>query len=283
MVPRGLTPVALQVLPDGLVVPPLPYLAGLAVALALVGGGLYSQRPPVTRRVVVAFGPWMVTGAALHAFYQLGGAPTTVAPLLSAPTVYATTFLLAGGVWALVVTLDTGSVPELLGGAGVVAALAASGIVVQAGAARGTLSLTWPVTGLLASIVLSGAVYGLLRRVRPSITTATGSLGALVVFGHVLDGVSTTIGVDLLDTAERSPIPRAIMDVAGSLPTEPVLGTGWLFVLVKVGVAVAVLALFVDFVEEDPVQGNAALGVVAAVGLGPGAHNLLLFAAAGPV
>jgi uncharacterized membrane protein len=39
--------------------------------------------------------------------------------------------------------------------------------------------------------------------------------------------------------------------------------------------------LFADFVEEDPAQGNAALGVVAAVGLGPGTHNLLLFAAAG--
>jgi uncharacterized membrane protein len=283
MVPRGLTPVALQVLPDGLVVPPFPYLAGLAVALALVGAGLYSQRPAVTRRVVVAFGPWMVTGAALHALYQLGAAPDAAAPLLTAPTVYATTFLLAGGVWALATVFDTSAVPELLGGAGVLTALTASGIVLQAGAARGTLSLTWPAIGLLASIVLSGAVYGLLRWVRPSITTATGSLGALVVFGHVLDGVSTTIGVDLLDTAERSPLPRAIMHAAGSLPTEPVLGTGWLFVLVKLGVAVGVLALFVDFVEEDPVQGNAALGVVAAVGLGPGAHNLLLFAAAGPV
>ncbi len=283
MLPRGLIAVTLQVLPDGLVVPPLPYLVGVLVGLAAVGGSLRRRRPAVTRRVVVAFGPWMVTGAALHALYQLGGAPATVAPLLSAPIVYATTFLVAGGVWAGLSALDDLAVPELLGGIGLVAAVLTSAVVLLAGANRGTLSPLLPLAGFGLSVVLTAVVYGLVRRVRPSITTTTRSLGALVVFGHVLDGVSTTLGVDLLGTAERSPIPRAIMEAAGSLPTASVIGTGWLFVLVKVGVAVAVLALFADFVEEDPVQGNVGLGVVAAVGLGPGAHNLLLFAAAGPV
>jgi len=280
MLPRGLTPVVLQVLPEGLVVPPLPYLAGIVVGLAVVGGSLFRQRPAVTRRVVVAFGPWLVTGAALHVLYQLGGAPAVVAPLLSAPTVYATTFLVAGGIWTTLVAIGDLTVPKLLGGVGLVTAILTSAVVLATGAASGGLSLQFPVLGLLLSIVLTAVVYVLVRSVRPSITTATGSLGALVLFGHVLDGVSTAIGIDLFGTAERSPIPRAIMDVAGSLPTASVVGTGWLFVLVKVGVAVAVLALFADFVEEDPVQGNVGLGVVAAVGLGPGAHNLLLFAAA---
>lgn len=196
---------------------------------------------------------------------------------------YATTFIAAGAVWAAALSVDDRSVPEILGGVGLLTSILASAAVLMAGTDRGTLSLFLPVVGLILSILLTAAVYGLIGRIQPSITSATGSLGALVVFAHSLDGISTTIGVDLLGTAERSPIPRAIMEAAGALPTASVIGTGWLFVLVKLGVAVAVLALFADFVEEDPLQGNAALGVVAAVGLGPGAHNLLLFAAAGPM
>src|SRR6056297_3361666 len=131
MLPRGLTPVVLQVLPEGLVVPPLPYLAGIVVGLAVVTGSLARQRPAVTRRVVVAFGPWMVTGAALHVLYQLGSAPARVAPLLSAPTVYATTFVLAGAVWTAVARRRAGSVAGLLGGIGLVSAVVASGVVLQ--------------------------------------------------------------------------------------------------------------------------------------------------------
>nr|NIS28553.1 DUF63 domain-containing protein [Actinomycetota bacterium]NIU64024.1 DUF63 domain-containing protein [Actinomycetota bacterium]NIW25823.1 DUF63 domain-containing protein [Actinomycetota bacterium]NIX20692.1 DUF63 domain-containing protein [Actinomycetota bacterium] len=68
---------------------------------------------------------------------------------------------------------------------------------------------------------------------------------------------------------------------AGALPTAELLGVGWLFVAVKLGVAGAVVWLFADFVEDDPRQGYLLLAVVAAVGLGPGVHNLLLYAAAG--
>lgn len=283
MLPCGHTAVALQVLPDGLVVPPLTYLAGLAVGLAVVVGSLTAQRPAITRRTIVAFGPWMVAGAAVHALYQLGSAPPILVPLFTAPTVYLTTFLFAGAVWALATTLDSWSTPSILGGVGLVCGLLASAVVLQAGVARGTLAPMVAVIGLVTSVGLTAVVYWLLDRVRPSITAATGNLGLLVVFAHVLDGVSTAIGIDLLHTAERSPIPRAIMGFAGSLPTASLIGTGWLFVLVKLAVAVTVLALLTDFVEEDPRQGYAALGVVAAVGLGPGAQNLLLFAAAGPI
>lgn len=281
MVSRGLTAGSLQVLPEGLVVPPPAYLVGLAVGLAVIGTILYSRRPAITRQIVVAFTPWMVTGAAAHVLYQLGSAPDVLRPLLSAPTVYATTFLLASTIWALALGTgtDNSSVAVALGG--VLTAGLASGAVVLDGLQRGTLSPGLPVVGLVLSVVITGVVYTALDRLKPTLTAATGTLGVLVVFAHTLDGISTAIGVDLLGSGERSPLPRAIMDIASALPTADLLGTGWLFVLVKLGVAVGVLALFADFIEEDPLYGNAALGVVTAVGLGPGAHNLLLFAALG--
>jgi uncharacterized membrane protein len=55
---------------------------------------------------------------------------------------------------------------------------------------------------------------------------------------------------------------------------------GWLFVLVKLAVAGAVVVYFAAYVREEPTHANALLGLVAAVGLGPGVHNLLLFAVA---
>ena len=109
---------------------------------------------------------------------------------------------------------------------------------------------------------------------------AAGGVGALAVVAHALDGVSTAVGVDVLGFGERTPLSRVIIETAAALPTAEVLGAGWLFVVVKLAVACVVVVLLADLVEEDPREGSLLLGFVAAVGLGPGAHNLLLFAIA---
>jgi len=267
----------LQVLPSGLSVPDPAYLAVLLAVALVLAGALLMYRPAVTQRLVVAFTPWMVVGAALHALYQLSAVPPLLSPLFGAPTVYLTTFLAAGLVWATLLALDADAVSLGLAGVGSALALGASAYVLLAGASRGTLSPWLPALGVVVSVAVAGGALAVLNRLRPSVVERTGSLGAVVVVGHALDGISTAIGVDLLGAGERSPIPRLIMDVAGTLPTP--FGRGWLFVLVKLAIAVGVLALFADFVEEEPAQGNATLGLVAAVGLGPGAHNILLFAA----
>lgn len=282
MVARALSVAAAAgVLPSGLAVPPLPYLAVLLVGTVAVATAIARERPTVTGRLVVAFAPWMVAGAAGHAVYQLDAAPAAIEPLLGAPAVYVTTFVLAGALLAALLAVDADGVPTRVAAAGALAALVPVAVVFLAGARRGTLALTVPALALVASVVLAGVALAVLDRTVPVVRRRAGWLGALVVFGHALDGVSTAVGVDLLGTGERSPLPRAIMDLAADLPTAELLGTGWLFVLVKLAVAVGVLWLFEDFLAEDPAQANLLLGVIAAVGLGPGAHNLLLFAAAG--
>jgi len=72
------------------------------------------------------------------------------------------------------------------------------------------------------------------------------------------------------------------MEFAAHLPTEPYLGVGWLFVLVKVALVAVVVVLLADYVREVPGEGYLLLGLVAAVGLGPGVHNVLLFVASNP-
>jgi uncharacterized membrane protein len=108
--------------------------------------------------------------------------------------------------------------------------------------------------------------------------SATGAVGALAVFGHTLDGVSTAVGYDLLGFGEQTPLSRLIIEAGGALPTAEFIGSAWVFALVKVLVGVGIVALFEEYVRADPLEGYLLLGLVVAVGLGPGFHNLVLFA-----
>jgi len=279
--PATLPGPTLQLLPTGLAVPPLPYLVALVVGAASVGYALYASRPTVTRPVIVSLAPWMVAGAGLHALYQLGAVPAVVAPLTGAPAVYVTTAIVAGAAWTGLTVADTDGIPRWLAAGGTGAAVVIAVLALLTGVGQNTLSLFVPALAVVLSALVAAVGYWLLRQWRPAAVEATGSVGVLVVVGHALDGVSTAAGVDLLGTAERTPIPRTIMEFAASLPTAPYIGQGWLFVLVKLVVALGVLVLFADYVREEPVEGNVVLALIAAVGLGPGAHNVLLFAAAG--
>jgi uncharacterized membrane protein len=131
---------------------------------------------------------------------------------------------------------------------------------------------------LAGAAVATAAVLGVLRWLDRG--RATGLVGLLAVFGHALDGVSTAVGYDHLGFGEQTPLSRVLIEVGADLPAPALLGDAWLFVLVKLLVAAAVVVLFDDYVREDPGEGFPILGFVAAVGLGPGVHNVVLFAIA---
>ncbi len=268
-----------MVLPEGFALPPPAYLLPLALATLLVCGALYARRPPVGELTVLSFAPWMAAGAGLHVLYVTENAPPALAPLLGTPAVYVSTFVLAGAVWLVGAEVGSGrgASDRVLGAAGLLAALLA--VLWVLGAGLGGLDPFWPAVAAAGSVALTAATWAGVRRGLPAVAEATGLVGLLVVFGHVLDGVSTAVGVDLLGAGERSPIPLAIMEFAAGL--TPALGGGWLFVIVKLAVAVGFVWLFADFVEETPAEGFLLLGFVAAVGLGPGVHNLLLFTLGG--
>lgn len=269
-----------MVLPEGFALPPLPYLLPLLGAVGLVARALYRTDPLVSDRTVLALAPWVLVGSALHALYVVERVPEAVAPLLGTPAVYLTTFVVAGTVWLAAIWTDRNPEQSLVA-TGTLAAAAVVGYALALGAANGGLRLLWPLVGLLVAVLLAAALWAATRWTYPGVTATTGAVGALALFGHALDAVSTAVGVDLLGFGERTPVSRAVLDVAASLPTAEAIGVGWLFVLVKLAIAEAVVILFADFVREDPTEGYLLLGLVAAVGLGPGAHNLLLFVITG--
>ncbi|MFB6176826.1 MAG: DUF63 family protein, partial [Halobaculum sp.] len=109
----------------------------------------------------------------------------------------------------------------------------------------------------------------------------TGRAAVLAVVAHGVDGVTTAVGFDLIGFEERTPLSAAILHFAADLPTADLLGAGWLFVLVKLGIASVAVAAIAPTVREAEREGFVLLTLVTAVGLGPGVHNALLFAVSG--
>ncbi|MFB6108265.1 MAG: DUF63 family protein [Haloplanus sp.] len=276
----------MALLPEGFALPPLPYLLALVAGLAAVGWALSRRRPAVTDRLVLAAVPWMVTGSAAHVLYVLGALPATVRPLAGTPAVYLTVAAVAGATWVVTDATErksgdadgaTTDRARPVAAVGLLACLPLVAAVLAAGARRGSLRLGVAALILVVAGAAAAATWGVLTRLRPD-AAVTGGVGALVVTGHALDGVSTAVGVDLLGFGERTPLSRSLIEFGASLPTANAIGSAWPFVLVKLVVAAVVVAALADLVREDPAEGRLLLGFVAAVGLGPGVHNLLLFA-----
>ncbi|WP_458188037.1 DUF63 family protein [Haladaptatus sp. NG-WS-4] len=270
-----------MVLPEGFTLPSLAYLLPLLLAVGLVGWLLWRAEPAISERTVVALAPWMVVGAGLHALYQVRTIPESVAPLFGTPSVYLTTFVVAGVVWLLALYRLRAPSPRVLAGVGSVGVALVVLVAFGYGIQNDSLRLFWPFVALVVAVLLTGVLWIATQYFSPDAAVITGAVGALTLFGHALDSVSTAVGIDVLNFGERTPISRAILEFAEVLPTADVIGVGWLFVLVKLAIAEFVVLLFADYVATEPAEGYFLLGVVAAVGLGPGAHNLLLFAITG--
>lgn len=276
----------------------LEYAVVLLVGTVIVLALLYAIRPSVSQWTVLAFVPWMVVGAALHVFYQLGQFydapmyPDVVRPFFSAPAVYLTTFLLMGGVWIVSSILGVGeqsrtrgsdTTAQYLGTTGVgimlalVGLLAWQGLDPAVGANITFVDRFIPLVGIVATMALTFVVYILLGTWRTYVIAEARYAGAVVLFAHLLDGVTTTIGVDILGTGERSVLPARIIDFASGLPTAQYIGSGWLFLAVKLLVAVGIVVVFADYIRDEPTQGNLLFAFVAAVGLGPAMNNVFLF------
>ncbi|WP_297886568.1 DUF63 family protein [uncultured Halorubrum sp.] len=263
-------------LPAGTTLPPLPHLLVVLLATGGVVAALRRRRPRVTGRRVLALGPWMALGSAAHVLYVVDALPASLAPFAGSPTVYLTVGSLAGAAWLAADAARPDRVSATLAAAGALCLVPV--VAVAVGTGLSPAGARWSAVALALTVPVAALAWLGLTRLRPE-AAVTGGIGALAVFGHALDGVSTAVGTTQLGFGERTPVSRILLEVGG-LPSVPVLGDGWLFLLVKLVVATAVVWLFAAYVRETPAEGFLLLGFVAAMGLGPAAHNLLLFSVA---
>lgn len=263
------------VLPEGFVLPPLPYLFVILVASLVVAGSLYHNKPRITEQLVVSLAPWMAVGAGLYALEQVEAIPGAVAPFASSPTVYLTTFVVVG-----TIVLGVGdrhadrfardSAPGVVLGVGLLLLAPVLATAVLTALETPPVHVFWPGMAVIGATAVSVVAWLLFGRYKPVLFDA-GSAGLLVVFGHALDGLSTAVGLAFLGFGEQTPLSQLVIDVGGV----------WLFVAVKILLALFVVYFLAEYVREEPSEGNLLLAAVAAVGLGPGVHNVILFSIAG--
>jgi uncharacterized membrane protein len=264
-----------MVLPAGTTVPPLVHLVVLLVAAGATVAALLRVDPVIEERTVMALAPWMVAGATLYVAVERGLVPAVVRPFLTSPAVYVTAFVGAGTVWSL--GLWSGRDPALpLAVSGLLVALVPTGAALLD---ADTIAPEWPLGAAALAAVVTAGLWWLLRAWEPRVEVL-GWAGAMTVFAHALDALTTVLGVVHMDFVERTPLSRLLIDVAVDVPV-PVLGAGWLFVLVKLLLGAGVAWLLAPTVHDEPRIGFLILVLVIAVGLGPGVNNVLLFTVAG--
>ncbi|WP_247731293.1 DUF63 family protein [Halovivax limisalsi] len=272
-----------MVLPEGFVIPSWYYTVPLVLGLAGVLALLWAIDPPVTDRTVIAFAPWMMLGSTLSVLHSepIDAFPETLSPLFGIPSVYVTTAIVAGFVWIVANFLYAAglsrSIPRVVGvtGTGFVSVFAM--LTIMLGLEAGQFTPFWSVIAVVITGIVTAIAWLAMGLWFTEVAAVTGLTGAFVVFSQVLDGVSTAIGYDVIGVAEQVPLSQIVLETAESLPTPDVMGAGWMFVLVKLLLALVVVGLFSDLVRERERQGRLALAFVAAVGLGPGFHNVLLY------
>lgn len=263
-----------MVLPAGTQLPGVGLALALGVAAAAVALAARRVRPRVDARVVQAMVPWMVLGAAVHVAWVTDVLPPQLAAVGAVPTVYVAVAIAAAAV--LTVASRSGAPAVVTAVVGLAATLGVLGWwlaqVPLAGAGRlGLLAGT-----VVAALVVTVGVLVAIERVWGPLQMAP-QVATVVVGGHLLDAASTAVGVDLLGYTERTPLSQLLLQVAAALPITEAVGVTWLFVLVKLTLVVVIVRLFDPGVRAAPTQTHLLLLLVAAVGLGPGVHNLLLY------
>lgn len=211
--------------------------------------------------------------------------------LIISPFIYFTVFVIA-----LVAFLATASAERhglidryepALAGVGSVVLVAAVGYL-------GWLALTTPAVGfnpLVLLIVIGGATvitvlaWVGVERYAPSVNEGTGLMGAVVVWGHTLDGIANVLSLDwghvfgLPAYAPKHVVNDAIITLATRVqPPEvtAVIGTAWPFLPLKIVVALVVVWIFdPELFEDNPRFATLLLVAVLAVGVGPGTRDML--------
>jgi uncharacterized membrane protein len=139
----------------------------------------------------------------------------------------------------------------------------------------------------LAGATLVAAIFWWAsERYVPSINEGTGAMGALVVWGHSVDGIANVLSLDW--TAElgipvtygsKHVVNEATVRITSTLQPawlSEAIGTAWPFLLIKVAAAVAVVWIFNrEIFEESPTYAYLLLVAILAVGLGPGTRDML--------
>lgn len=239
---------------------------------------VWYSTPELEWSIVVAFVPWMAVGATLVVIGRVGTSLPSVLSVDGMGGAYLWTVGAAGLVWlgssVSQRTADDVATASAVGSVGVVVLVV---LLVRLFSNVGSLSVGWPLLSVGFSLAVTLVSLEVVAKLWPEIAERWSPLAALVVFGHVLDGVTTLVGVDVLGFIEQTPLSRAILAFTRSLPLANSLGVGWMFLGFKIVLAyVIVIAVPIGFTTDRQLQ-NLLIAIGIATGFVPGVHNVLLY------
>lgn len=276
----GLTPfgpVSVRSLPA----PSLLAVVGVAVVVTAL---LYTERPRISRRAVVAMLPWMVVGAALSVLAANASYPAIVRPAVSGVGAFLTTYIVVCLVWFAILQFTRGGprparIPTHLAAMGAGVAVVVVGALLLRAEELTTTQLFWLAITPIAAAAIAGIVLVLLGLWYPEAAAYTGMAGGLVVFGHAFAAIGTAVAV--VADGTHTTLSWAVLNllaasgVAGMAGLDPSLVWAWGYVWANLVLAIAAIVALTAYTRRNPDRGNLVLGLVAAVGVVGGVTALL--------
>jgi uncharacterized membrane protein len=276
----------------------------LVLVFMLIGVLLLLRRLDVrmSPRFYVALVPFMLLGGALRVVEDTNVAflradvgtllPYPPVALIISPFIYFVMFAFTLATLVVAVALARRGVLEsyepFVGGVGAVALAGTVSWLLY-------ISATTEIVGFFPSITiitLGGAtlVTGLFwwtsQRYAPFINEGTGYVGALIVWGHTVDGIANVVSLDWTGAigtgvtyGSKHVVNEATVRITERLQPawlSEAIGTAWPFLFIKIAAAVFVVWVFNDEIfEESPLYAYLLLIAILAVGLGPGTRDMI--------
>ncbi len=215
--------------------------------------------------------PFAFLGGAARVLQDAGAVEPPVAYLFVSPVIYFSMFFFTVAILALGLELrDRGVVEDYerpVAAGGLLAFAAVAAYLAFYGATEAEFVFWVPVAVAVAATLTAAVVYFAVDKAAPVVNEATGFAGAVVLWGHLVDGFSTVVGVEHLGYGEKQPVSRMVIEV---------FGTAYAFVAVKIAIVLLILWAFdTRFFDDYRRTPYILLVAVLAVGLGPGTRNTL--------
>jgi len=232
-----------------------------------------ARQIPITPSLLLALLPWFGLVGSLYAFEEAVTGFPAATLFIRTPTAYVTVGVLVLAVWLVVDRTLPGRENVMTAALGILCLLTIGTAVAVHVAPHQAGILRWNAIAIALAVVLTGAIGIMQNQISPSV--GSGWLGTTVIFAHILDAMTTAIGLEVFGAIERNPISAAIIS-AGDAIFRGVPG-----VVLFLGIKIAVALLVVQFVfgsdSELDAETAGFLVVTAGVGFAPAVHNLVLF------
>jgi uncharacterized membrane protein len=255
----------------------------------------------MTARFYVALFPFMLLGGALRVVEDVNVAflandagmliPYPPVALIISPFIYFVMFAVTLSTLIIGIYLDRRDVLEayepFVAGVGIIALVSTLSWLLYISATTSFIGFfpAVPVITLGGATLVAGIFWWASQRYAPSINEGTGYVGALIVWGHSVDGIANVLSLDWADTlgigvtyGSKHVVNEATVRITSSVQPawlSEAIGTAWPFLLIKIAAAVFVVWVFNDEIfEESPRYAYLLLIAILAVGLGPGTRDM---------